>query len=182
MHDTNPHGDEQALAFQALLYASGDLENAESHAFEARLAEDQAAREALAEAVHLTGALAGPPDPSWRSQARERLQPSPSVWQGLLNKRPYHGHPAFWCLLGALAAALLIVAMPPAPTPTPVVHDRVPEPTVEAANLWAELHNSDHLARAHTEEARRKSRAEDRRLAKPEDRKLRAPFAPSSKH
>jgi hypothetical protein len=49
---------ESDLHWTAFLYSSGDLPLDEAERFEARLADDQAARDALADAVELAGALA----------------------------------------------------------------------------------------------------------------------------
>jgi hypothetical protein len=75
----------------ALRYAAGDLSPGEADAFEARLAADQDARDALAEAVRLSAAAIGQkppaPDPSVRAASRARLVPrgsgSPFAWVGL---------------------------------------------------------------------------------------------------
>src|SRR5262245_58228372 len=108
----------QALAVQALLYASGGLAEAEAAAFERRLAEDQASREALAQAVPLALALRGqavsPPNPAYRTRVRQRLLP-----------RRFRGHPAYWAGLGAAAGVLVMLGLgsiprlPPVPGPVP---------------------------------------------------------------
>src|SRR5882724_9936156 len=86
------------LQATALRYAAGDLDPDEVSAFEARLAEDQDARDALAEAVRLSAAAIGQeppaPHPSFRSAIRARL--------GLAG---YRGHPVAWVGLGAAAVA-----------------------------------------------------------------------------
>jgi hypothetical protein len=82
----------------ALRYAAGDLTPADAAAFEARLAEDQDARDALAEAVRLSAAAIGQtppaPHPSFRAAIRARL-----------DLRGSRGHPFVWVGLGAAAAA-----------------------------------------------------------------------------
>lgn len=82
----------------ALRYAAGDLTPDEVSAFETRLAEDQDARDALAEAVRLSAAAIGQeapaPHPSFRAAIRARL-----------NLRAYRGHPLAWVGLGAAAVA-----------------------------------------------------------------------------
>src|SRR5213080_840229 len=94
----------EPLAFQALLYASEGLAEADAAAFERRLAEDQAAREALAQAVPLALALRGQavssPNPVYRSRVRRRLLP-----------RPPRVHPAVWTGLGAAAAVLVMLGL-----------------------------------------------------------------------
>jgi hypothetical protein len=120
--------DSLALQGAALRYAAGDLPPAEAESFEARLALDQGAREALAEAVRLSAAALGQhppaPDRSVRALVRGRLHP-PTTWFGrCLGRRSYRGHPAVWAAAGAgvVAAATLVglhlvpagVADPPA--------------------------------------------------------------------
>jgi hypothetical protein len=175
------------LLRQALGYARGELAAAEAHAFEQGLAHDQATRDALCQAVCLAGASAPLPDPAFRAAVRRRLRAG--GWRRLLGRRPYRGHPLLWTGLGAAAAALLTLgvlalARPGAgPTAPPVVaeaeapaEEASPEPprpsSVEMARVWAELHNSAHLARAHEEEVRRKHRAEGRSV-KAEERRAR---------
>jgi hypothetical protein len=87
------------LQATALRYAAGDLDPKEVSAFEARLADDQDARDALAEAVRLSAAAIGQkspaPHPSFRGIIRARL--------GLLG---YRGHPIAWAGLGAAVVAV----------------------------------------------------------------------------
>ncbi|HJZ57536.1 MAG TPA: hypothetical protein VKE74_21380 [Gemmataceae bacterium] len=104
--------DSLALQAQALRYAAGDLLPAEAEAFEARLATDQAARDAIAEAVRLSAAALGQappaPDRSFREMIRERLFVR---WlPGWLARRAYRGHPLAWAGLGAALVAVVAVA------------------------------------------------------------------------
>ncbi|MBI1916768.1 MAG: hypothetical protein HYS12_18840 [Planctomycetes bacterium] len=99
------------LALQAFLYASAELDDPEREVFERLLGQDQAAREALAQAVQLTLSAAGPaprPDPAYRRCVRDRLTggltPRRSWWRRLLGRRTYRGHPLLWAGLGAAAA------------------------------------------------------------------------------
>lgn len=174
------HEPDQALVLRALLYAGGELDDSDSAAFEARLAEDQSAREALAHAVQLTHTVKQParPDPGWRDRVRQRLA-GPSLWQRVVGKRSYRGHPALWTGLGAAAAVLLmLVASPPAPTPTPLAQEeKTSPPSAEVADVWADLHTTDHVEKACADENRRKSRSEDRRLARSDDRRGKLPSA-----
>lgn len=102
------------LALLALRYAAGELTPAGAEAFEYRLAADQAARDALAEAVRLSAAASGlpapAPDPLVRQAVREKLHPT---WlTRLFPRRPYRGHPAAWAGVGGtVAAAVAVVAM-----------------------------------------------------------------------
>lgn len=87
-----------SLQAAALRYAAGDLAPDEAAAFEVRLAENQGARDALAEAVRLSARAIGQeppaPHPSFRGLLRERL--------GL---RAYRGSPLAWAALGAASVA-----------------------------------------------------------------------------
>lgn len=97
---------EPTLQATALRYAAGDLAPAEATAFEARLADDQSARDALSEAVRLSAAALGqaPPAPhrSYREAIRERLAGWCPAW---LSRRAYRGHPFVWAGAGAVAVA-----------------------------------------------------------------------------
>jgi hypothetical protein len=90
---------EPTLQATALRYAAGDLSPDEAAVFETRLAEDQDARDALAEAVRLSAAAIGQkppaPHPSFREAIRARL--------GLMTHR---GHPFAWAGAGAAAVAV----------------------------------------------------------------------------
>jgi hypothetical protein len=172
----------------ALRYAAGDLPPAAAAAFEARLAADPAARDALAEAVRLSAAALGQeppaPDRSFRALVRDRLRPG--RWR-LLARRVYRGHPLTWAAAGAVvvAAATLTglrlagpsageaAALPPPPEPAvavpaadlppadPVAHAEPADPDLRMAEIWAELSTPDHVERAHHEEARRRQRQRD---------------------
>jgi hypothetical protein len=101
------------LNVQAFLYASGELEETEAVCFERRLAEEQAAREALSQAVLLCqplGSFTAAPDPGYRECVRRRLRPRPGMECGSGRPRVDRGHPVLWCLLGA-AAVLLVLAL-----------------------------------------------------------------------
>lgn len=174
------HEPDQALVLQALLYAGGELDDRESAAFEARLAEDQSAREALAHAVQLTHTVEQParPDPAWRERVRQRLA-GPTLWQRLVGKRSYRGHPALWTGMGAAAAVLLmLVTSHPVTAPAPLAHEeKSAPPSAEVADVWADLHTTDHVEKARADENRRKNRSEDRRLARSDDRRGKLPSA-----
>src|SRR5690348_8242509 len=114
------HHDDHDPAYLALLYSSGELEGEEAAAFEARLAVDQEAREALAQVVQLGLTAAGKPtrpDPAWRDETALRLQQRRSLWQRLAGKRVYRGHPIVWSMAGALAATVVLTLMTPPPMP-----------------------------------------------------------------
>jgi hypothetical protein len=91
----------------------------------------------------------------------------------------YRGHPAFWSGLGAAAALLVVLSVSPtarempapaAPTPPSVAEKTRPSqpemsfdepadsPTIEEAEMWANMPNSDHLAQTYEEEVRRRDR------------------------
>jgi hypothetical protein len=186
----NESGDPvQPLTLQALLYASGRLAEADAAAFERRLAADQEACEALAEAVPLALALRGQavssPDPAYRARVRHRLV-----------RPPVRGHPALWAGFGAAAAMLVMFGLgttPQLPLPTPAAPTN-PTPTARPGNreadiasvtaeVWAELQNPEHLLKAHDEEMRRRGRAEERGHGlKAEQRRSRPPGNSNSKH
>lgn len=169
MPEPTPHSDPYPddLALRALLYSSGELEGEEAAAFEARLAVDQEARDALAQAVELTLTAAGErraPDAEWREETRARLLQRASLWQRMAGPRVYRGHPAVWSIFGALAASLILSLMQPPPTTTTQAHvapAAAAMPSAEEASHWAELTNNNHLAAAR-DEVRRKQRADDR--------------------
>jgi anti-sigma-K factor RskA len=121
MRDSTPHADfPEDLALLALLYSSGELEGEEAAKFEARLAVDQEARDAVAQAVQLSLTAAGErcaPDAAWREETKRRLMQRASLWQRLAGPRVYRGHPAVWSIFGALAASVVLSLMP-----APVMH------------------------------------------------------------
>ncbi len=101
---------EPTLQAAALRYAAGDLTATEAAAFEVRLADDQEARDALAEAVRLSAAALGQHPPtahrSFRAAIREKL-----IGWNLpgFARRAYRGHPFAWAGLGAAAVAACTV-------------------------------------------------------------------------
>jgi hypothetical protein len=169
-------------ARRALLYAGGELDGIDAAEFEKRLGEEQSLREALCQAVELVRKLEGlpllVPRPDYRERVRQRLQPRARFGSWLTHERTYRGHPVLWAGLGAIAGLLVVFAAVPHPSlpaqpqpparwvaePTPPT---VPEPpaeapvdpaTIEMAETFASLPSSDHLARAHDEENRRRER------------------------
>jgi hypothetical protein len=177
MAEEHPEGGAERLALQALLYAGGALDEPEVDDFEARLAADQRAREALCRAVELVQSCAGGPvrpDPAYRERVRRRVAPR-GLLGLLLRRRLYSGHPAAWAGLGAVAAALVMLVLfggplPPVPAagqPLQVAEGATPPPAAvsepahaETAKILAKLPRSEHLLKAYTEEAQRKARAE----------------------
>jgi hypothetical protein len=168
MRETNP-GQEpcggELLAFQALLYASGELDERDALLFESRLAEEQGAREALSQAVQLCQVLRGHgpalPDPVWRDRVRQRLQPRRRFWQWLTDRRFYRGHPLAWSGLGAAAAVLLMLAIArqPAPAPAPAAapaaaheqestHEPDGAASADEATAWAKLPKNQQFVKA----------------------------------
>lgn len=118
------------LAYLALRYAAGELDPAETEVFELRLGVDQSARDALAEAVRLSAAASGVPDPApdplARVSVRERLRPN--WFTRLFPRRPYRGHPLTWTGVGGSVAAAVVLGtglFPP--DPQPVVSRSSPE-------------------------------------------------------
>jgi hypothetical protein len=200
MRDTPGPGPNEDLLCQAVLYARGELEPLAAEAFEKRLGCDQAARDALCAAVELAQAAGGrapaAPGAAYRAAVRRRLRPP--AWRRLVGRHSYRGHPLLWTGLGAAAALLLAVAVggafrhpaEPAPdrpaaevTPAPRVAEAEPDrpPAADVADVWAELHDHRHLAKAHEEEMRRKNRPEGRSI-KAEERRIRPLGHPMAKH
>jgi hypothetical protein len=181
MSETDRPGDDTLLA---LLYAAGELRGPAAAAFECRLADDQAARDALADAVRLGEALAGrpepAPDPAYRRRVLLRLR-APGLWRRVVGGRVYRGHPSLWALAGAAAAALILL---PARTdtvpdgdrdrpPPAVAGDRPAPPPAAAADDaegWPDLMRGRHLTQTWREELqRRKLRAEGGRVVRLEE-------------
>jgi anti-sigma-K factor RskA len=202
MPDANMNGDarDENLSWLALLYASGELDEAHAAVFEKRLGNDQEAREALTVAVQLAqmpvaGEMARP-NPSYRQRVRQRLRSGPSSWGWFCGKRAYRGHPLLWGLAGAAAAVLLTVAMgqsapwlrkerAPELTATPTTAEETDAASsrvassLEAAYIWAEISQSDHLLKAHDEETRRRIRVDElHRFLRSDSRRTRTPMNP----
>lgn len=129
MPDATPNP--SALALTALRFAAGDLPAEEAAAFAARIATDDAARDALERAFRLSAAALGQtppaPDAGVRDAVRDRVR-SPLLAK-FFPRRPYRGHPVAWLGVGGTVAAGLAVfgvwlADPPDdpdPAPTAVV-------------------------------------------------------------
>jgi hypothetical protein len=91
----NKREDKSELDWQAFCYSAGELDAAQAEAFEARLAEDQSAREALARAVELTQTIAAA-----EAQSGDFVTPAARVtsdWNTRLS----------WMAIGGLASLLL---------------------------------------------------------------------------
>jgi hypothetical protein len=98
-----------------MLFAAGELDGLAAAGFEAQLATDPAAQEALIQAVALHELLTGPPRPprkDYRAVVRQQVTARRSWWNRLAGRRISTGHPAAWGLLGAAAAALLFLVLP----------------------------------------------------------------------
>jgi hypothetical protein len=108
------------LPWTAYLYVTGELPAIEEAAFELRLAEDQVAREAVAEAVELAGALAAVEPRDW-TRHRERPIRRVLAWSALA------------------AAASLVVASLWGLRAIP----SVPPDTTEVAIAWSGLRRLD---------------------------------------
>jgi hypothetical protein len=192
---------------QAFLYASGELEGIEAASFERRLGEEQAAREALSQAVLLCQPLGSQisagPNPVYRECVRRRLRPRPNMERIVEQPRADRGHPVIWSVLGAAAAVLLLFSLErlgsravPDGAGGVTVAERGPSSTVpgdlddppnafvsDVALVWAKLPNGEHLRMARAEEMRRKSRAEDfQRLATPHQQHPRELASPTLKN
>ena len=173
MHEpVGENQDGERLVWQAMLYASGEMNESESSAFEQRLEANQTVRDALCQAVALSQ---GPgaalrPSPMYRVRVRDRLFRAGSRWDWLLGQRAYRGHPLLWGLVGAAAVFLLLgparfAGVPDGPSPQASVpsarsSDGPPLPTpstrvaakLQTAYIWAVINDSDHLLKAHDEE------------------------------
>ena len=108
------HNDSLSLA--ALKYAAGDLVPVDAAAFELKLGDDPAARDALEQAIRLSAAAIGQPDflpdPLFRSAITEQLRSAPpSLASRLFARRPYRGHPLAWTLCGAGVSAAAAIAL-----------------------------------------------------------------------
>jgi hypothetical protein len=116
------------MIVQAFLYASGELEGTEALSFEHRLGEDQAARDALCQAVLLCQPLRGQrevrPDPLYRERVRQRLQCGPTSRASLGKSGYTASHLVLWGGLGAAAAALLTLTLQKAGFPAAGDRDR----------------------------------------------------------
>src|SRR5687768_11526353 len=91
----NEPEDKSELDWLAFCYAAGELDAAEAEAFEARLAEDQSAREALARAVELTQTIGAA-----ENQSGDLVTPAVRTtrdWNTRLS----------WMAIGGLASVLL---------------------------------------------------------------------------
>jgi anti-sigma factor RsiW len=167
---------EPTLQSTALRYAAGDLTPGESTAFEERLAGDQEARDAVAEAIRLSAAAlhqAPPaPDRSFRAAIRERLR-----------RRASRGHPIAWAAAGAAAVAACAVivmalvkrgepeqnveAAMPASTPEPravVAQAPVeiePDDGDSVAEIWADLSTPDQIEKWHDDEQKWRQKLRD---------------------
>ncbi|VTS04534.1 hypothetical protein [Tuwongella immobilis] len=147
----HPEAIEDAVMRDALLYVAGELNPDAAAAFEQQLAEQQSAREALAQAVQLTLLAVGnaplQPNPEYRKVVRDRLMhPKPFAW--LVQRRIYVGHPAVWTGVGALAMAVFLVLpgwrteLPPETQAEPLqVHaapetQLVQEPPAQPGSPW----------------------------------------------
>jgi len=174
------------LVLNAMLYASGELDASAALAFEERLADDQSARDALAQAVQLSLILSGRPqrpDSAYRDRVRDAVS-RVSWWAWLCKPRLRRGPTFAWVGLGSAAAVLFMFLSEPTPVPTfepevvvaktaesvtpPVVApveqvavqtepmEVVPETNSDMASMWEEMSNTDRLQRVHDEEQRRR--------------------------
>jgi hypothetical protein len=139
-----PPEPESDLPWLAFRYVAGELAGDETAAFERRLDEDQGAREAVAEAVELAGAVA--------LLAPDVLTlPRP----GEPSRRRPLGQALGWMATGAAACLAAVVGLralaPPAPVPAPLIGAEGPsaaqvaEPAVgaEVALAWSGLRRED---------------------------------------
>ena len=155
-----------SLAPAAMLYLSGEMAQAEAGAFEMRLALDQEAREALAEAVYLLTPLANgqmpKSSPGYRQQVRQR-------WNAQRKRRAHERlAPLFWALTGAAAASILWFVFLPqmhgAPVSSPnVAENKSAGETAPAPmeTVFADISNLENLARHHQQHVLHKQKQDD---------------------
>lgn len=146
----------------ALRYAANDLPPDEAATFEARLATDETAQDALSEAVRLSARALGQEPPAPRRPFADRPRP---------RRRGY-------AAAGLVAAAGVLAALhfskpapqfeaaePPAAAPHEAHAPAVaPEPRAATdddehrttAEIWAELSTPDHVEKAHDDELKRR--------------------------
>lgn len=179
---------DSTLQTTALRYAAGDLSPGEVEAFELRLAEDQAARDALSEAVRLSAAAIGQaspvPDPSFRALIRTRLgfgsRSRPLLWAGLgaavvavcalfAVSAADRAAPAEEAVAAPITTASEPLANAPAPD-SPAAPDAVaPEHPAGACNdeqrsvaeIWADLSSHEGVEKAHEDEMKWRQRVRD---------------------
>jgi hypothetical protein len=141
--------DDPALRTQALLYSFGELSEEEARRFEERLAQDQAAREALALAVQRCQRMAGHtpqgPGPDVRRKVLQRLRGTPSPAPAavppaaavLPPARSERARPVVWALTGAAATLLVLAvgALAPGRVAAPRPQPQKPEPVAADPNV-----------------------------------------------
>lgn len=167
------------LEIQALLYAAGEMELDEAAGFEARLADDQQAREALVSAVVLLSPLSRTlrPGLGYRKRVRSELtrlcsRPLRGQLQG--SRRANRSRPILSALAGAAAASLLfMLAGAPWGRPSANVPAGLPAPgpatsaeSKEAVD-FADMSNISRLIKVRDEEAGRRRRIEERKSRPP---------------
>jgi hypothetical protein len=105
------HQTQDELDWAAFCYAAGELDAVAAEQFEARLADEQPVREALARAIELTQAVAA-----------AESQPASHVVTPAARQRSKWTTRLSWMAVGGLASLLLAVlwsgALSPEPTPT----------------------------------------------------------------
>jgi len=111
--EESPDAGATDLDCQAMLYASGELDAEAAAAFEQRLGEDQAARDALMQAVQFNGMAAGAaplaPNPAYRHRVQQRLGQRRRHLRKMAVGRGFFGQPAMWAALGAIVAVIAMV-------------------------------------------------------------------------
>ena len=130
-----PHSD--SLDWLAFCYAAGELDAAESEQFEARLADDQSAREALARAVELTQTVAAAESQPYLVTPAAKTS---THWQSRIS----------WMAIGGVASLLL-----------GLLWSSVVGPTWQSARQTAAARSRQQLAYAWTETRQQMTRASE---------------------
>lgn len=130
MLETNKTTAFDALRYQAMLYAAGEMDPRAAEAFENQLGTDADAQQALVQVVQMAGLLSGrshTPNPAYRDAVRA------SVFTE--KKRSRRRSRTMW-LSGSCAAALVLILIAfrgPGNTPSPTAVARAPAAPIEPA-------------------------------------------------
>ncbi|MCI0355640.1 MAG: hypothetical protein L0099_11470, partial [Acidobacteria bacterium] len=139
----------EELQWLAFRYVAGEMNAAEAEAWERRLADDQAARDAVCQGVALTGRLAAASPHN--AGAREADFPPTTVTRGAVPKSSRHAalRALGWMSLGAAAALVSVMLANPGvllPSGSDVPTQVIPARPSANALVWARLHTASQWA------------------------------------